>query len=231
MALRAFLFLASLAFLALGVWQVQRLFWKLDLIDRVDARVHAQAVPPPGPAEWPMLDAGEIEYRHVIVTGTFDHSRETLVQAVTERGPGFWVLTPFILSEGPSVLINRGFVPPEKRDPATRSEGQIAGRQTVSGLLRLSEPRGAFLRTNDPGKGNWYSRDVQAIGDSKKVADLAPYFIDADAAANPGGLPIGGLTVIQFRNSHLVYALTWFALAAMSIGAGVMVPRLMRRAA
>ena len=52
-----------------------------------------------------------------------------------------------------------------------------------------------------------------------------PIFIDADATANPGGLPVGGLTVIAFRNSHLVYALTWFALAAGLAAGGVMALR------
>jgi surfeit locus 1 family protein len=50
------------------------------------------------------------------------------------------------------------------------------------------------------------------------LSNVAPFFIDADATPNPGGLPIGGLTVISFPNNHLVYALTWFALAAMVAG-------------
>lgn len=228
---RAFLLFSALVFTALGSWQVQRLFWKLDLIARVDARVHAEAVAPPTKAEWPVIAPGDAEYRHVTLAGTFDNSREALVQAVTERGPGFWVVTPLTSAEGETVLVNRGFVPPDRRDPASRAQGQPQGEVKVTGLLRLTEPGGAFLRSNNPAAGNWYSRDVDAIGENKGLADLAPYFIDADATANDGGYPVGGLTVIQFRNSHLVYALTWFSLAIMSFAAMVLIPRFLRKEA
>jgi surfeit locus 1 family protein len=208
-----------LVFLALGTWQVQRLFWKLDLIARVDARIHAQPVPAPGPADWPTITAANDEYRRVTATGTLLNDQEVFVQAVTERGAGFWVVTPLETTDRGTILINRGFVPPDRRDPASRAEGQLPGTVTVTGLLRMTEPGGGFLRENDPAGNRWYSRDVAAIAASKGLTQAAPYFIDADATANPGGLPVGGLTVVRFRNSHAVYAFTWYTLALMSIGA------------
>ncbi|WP_294063004.1 SURF1 family protein [Sphingomonas sp.] len=207
--------LCTLGFGGLGVWQVERLQWKLDLIARVDARVHAAPAPLPEPAQWAALDRRDYEYRHVRAQGVFLHDRETLVQALTERGPGFWVLTPLRTPQG-LVLINRGFVPPEKRVPASRFGGQVPGTATVTGLMRASEPKGTLLRSNDPAANRWYSRDVAAIAEARGLGVVAPFFVDADAAPNPGGYPIGGLTVIHFRNSHLVYALTWFALAGLS---------------
>jgi len=205
------------AFLALGTWQVQRLFWKLDLIARVESRIHADPVPAPARAEWPAITREGDEYRRVIATGLFRHDATVLVQAVTERGAGFWVMTPLVLSDGTTVLVNRGFVPADRRDPVHRAGSELAaGPVAVTGLLRLTEPGGAFLRSNDPANDRWFSRDVAAIAAAKGLADVAPYFIDADGTPNPGGLPIGGLTVVAFRNSHLVYALTWYALAAMS---------------
>jgi surfeit locus 1 family protein len=217
--LTGFLLVAALIFTGLGTWQVQRLFWKLDLIARVDARVHAAPVAPPAPDQWARVDANDAEYRHVTMAGVFEHDRTVLVQAVTERGPGFWLLTPLRLDDGTAVIVNRGFVPPDRREPSSRSEGDPTGRVTVTGLLRISEPGGGFLRANDPGQDRWYSRDVAAIAQVKGVDRAAPYVIDADATPNPGGFPVGGLTVVSFRNSHLVYALTWFALAIMSCGA------------
>ncbi|OCP00609.1 MULTISPECIES: SURF1 family protein [unclassified Ensifer] len=215
----ALLFLVAV-FVALGTWQVQRLSWKLDLIARVDARVHAETVPAPSRPDWEYVTREKDEYRRVSAIGTFLHGKSVLVQAVTERGAGFWVLTPMILADGSTILINRGFVPSDRRDPAARAQGEIVGTATVTGLLRITEPGGAFLRSNDPANDRWFSRDVAAIAASKALSDVAPYFVDADASPNPGGLPIGGLTVVRFRNSHFVYALTWFALAAMS-AAGV----------
>jgi len=201
--------------IALGVWQIERRAWKLDLIDQVETRIHAAPVPLEGPAAWPAVNASKDAYRHVSISGHFLHERETLVQAVTEHGGGFWVLTPLQTADGYTVLINRGFVPPERRDPATRQAGQIAGPVHVSGLLRMTEPDGAFLRANDPAAGRWYSRDVAAISGAQGLTNAAPFFIDADASAHARGGPIGGLTVVAFRNDHLVYALTWFGLAFM----------------
>jgi surfeit locus 1 family protein len=216
--------LLAIVFAALGSWQAQRLFWKLDLIARVETRVHAQPVPAPVRAEWPAVNAEKAEYRHVTVIGVFKHEKTVLVQAVTERGPGFWVLTPMLRSDDMStVLVNRGFVPADRRDAADRA--QDAGTVEVTGLLRMSEPGGAFLRSNDPANDRWFSRDVAAIAAAKGLRDTTPYFIDADATPASGGLPIGGLTVVRFRNSHLVYALTWYALATMSVGGAYLVYR------
>lgn len=208
-------------FSALGVWQVQRLLWKQDLIRQVDARIHAApaAAPPPGQVVTRQAD----QYRRVVVSGRFDHGREVRVKAVTDLGPGYWVLTPLTTDRGFTVLINRGFVPPERQNPADRAAGQVEDKVRVVGLLRLTEPDGGFLRANDPAGDRWFSRDVTAIASAKGVrAPVAAYFIDADAAPNPGGWPRGGLTVVRFANSHLVYALTWFCLALMSAGGGVL---------
>lgn len=198
----------------LGTWQVQRRAWKLDLIARTDARVHASPVEAPGPAAWAAIGPQDA-YRHVRLSGRFLNDRETLVQAVTDDGAGFWVLTPLRRPDGTLVLVNRGFVPGSRKDPATREAGQLSGPVQVTGLLRLTEPGGAFLRSNDPAGERWYSRDVAAIAAARGLSDVAPYFVDADATPNPGGLPVGGLTVVSFPNNHLVYAITWYGLAAM----------------
>ncbi|QZO02394.1 SURF1 family protein [Chenggangzhangella methanolivorans] len=203
-------------FVSLGVWQLERRVWKLDLIERVDARIHAAPVAAPGPAEWPETSADRDAYRRVIAAGAFIPGKTALTQAVTEQGAGFWVLAPLKTTQGFTVLVNRGFVPADKRGEAEAMTP--AGPVAVTGLLRVSEPGGGFLRANDPGAERWTSRDVAAIAAARGLEGVAPYFIDADATQNPGGLPVGGLTVVSFRNSHLVYALTWFALAAMVAG-------------
>jgi surfeit locus 1 family protein len=209
---------AFVLLIALGVWQVERRAWKLALIDRVEQRVHAAAQPIPSPASWPAVTAANDEYRHVTVSGRLLHDRETLVQAVTEEGPGYWVLTPLQRGDGAMVLINRGFVPSERRDASTRRDGNPDGQVEITGLLRVTEPKGGFLRNNVPQHNRWYSRDVAAIAAARGLHDVAPFFIDADAGPQTGGGPIGGLTVVRFPNNHLIYALTWFALAFMLAG-------------
>lgn len=197
---------------------MERLAWKRDLIATVEARLTAPPIAPPPPADW----SPDWAYTKISVEGVFLHDRETPVQAVTDLGPGWWILTPLRTADG-VILINRGFVPTERRAPSTRPQGQVQGPVLITGLLRASEPNGGFLRANAPGAGRWYSRDVAAIARAIGLTQpVAPFFIDADPTPNPGGYPVGGLTVVQFRNSHLAYALTWFGLCALSLaGAGI----------
>jgi surfeit locus 1 family protein len=207
---------------ALGVWQVERLAWKRDLIARVDSRIHAAPVPAPGPASWGTIDAERHEYLRVVLRGRFVAGRDARVQASTARGTGFWIITPLADTRGFTVLVNRGFV-------ATGDPAPPAGLVTITGLLRLTEPGGGFLRANDPVADRWYSRDVSAIAAVRNLPRAAPYFVDADATAGPRGAPIGGMTVIAFPNNHLVYAITWFALAAMVAGGYLIMMREERR--
>jgi surfeit locus 1 family protein len=206
---------------ALGIWQLERRAWKLDLIAQIAQRSHAAPIAAPGPGQWAKPDLGAFAYRRVQVAGQYLNDGETLVWAVTRLGGGYWVLTPLRTAAGTIVLVNRGFVPPDKVAPASRAAGLINGATVVSGLLRLSEPKGAFLRSNDARENRWYSRDVAAIAAARSLSPAAPYFIDADATPVPGGLPVGGLTVTDLPNNHLVYAFTWFTLALMLAGAGV----------
>ena len=219
--------LLFIGFVALGSWQVQRRVWKLDLIERVTQRVAAPPVDAPGPAQWPQVNAAQDEYRRVRLTGRFIPGRDVRVQAVTRIGSGFWLLSPLQVADGTVVLVNRGFIPPQAELPAP-PEGLVR----VTGLLRLTEPGGGFLRQNDPAADRWFSRDVVAIAQARGLRSsgaVAPYFVDADAApAGPDAMPsqpVGGLTVIAFANSHLVYALTWYALALMVAGAAIVLAR------
>lgn len=226
---RALLTLLAVAMFAglisLGVWQLQRLSWKLDLIERTERMLAAAPVAAPGPAEWAGIGRDD-SYRRVQVEGTFRHDLEACTQAVTERGAGCWVVTPLQTPEGWWLLVNRGFVEQARREAAMRAGGQVAGPVTVEGLLRLTEPKGGFLRQNNPANNRWYSRDVAAIAAARGLpaTAVAPYFVDAATTVEGG--PIGGLTVVRFHNSHLVYALTWFGLALMvPVGAWLVLRR------
>jgi len=217
--LAALLIVAALV--ALSVWQFQRRAWKLDLIARVEAHVHAPAVPAPGPEERPGISAAAA-YRRVAITGKWAADPPALVRAVTEHGGGYWVMAPFLRDDGTTVIVNRGFVPSDRRDPA--SWRPLPGRaDSVTGLLRLTEPRGTLLQTNDPATDRWYSRDVQEIAEARGLRNVVPYFIDAERQPGEEGIPIAGLTVLTFSNNHLSYALTWAALAIMAAGGALFV--------
>ncbi|TIV65920.1 MAG: SURF1 family protein, partial [Mesorhizobium sp.] len=159
--------LGVLVFVGLGIWQLERRVWKLDLIARVDQRIHAPVVDAPGPATWADINAAGYEYRHVRLAGSFSGGPNTLVQAVTELGGGYWVLTPMRDDRGFTVLVNRGFVPQERKAEFQQESGGARSPTVVDGLLRISEPGGGFLRSNDPAADRWYSRDVAAIAKAR----------------------------------------------------------------
>lgn len=212
-------------FAGLGTWQVYRLQWKLDLIARVNARVHAAPAPLPPHARWAGITSESDEYRRVELRGTYLYDLTTPVQALTEEGSGYWLLTPMCTTDGAIVLVNRGFIPAELGAPTRYTPRKAAGDPCagagpavdVTGLLRTSERNTFFTRTNVPAAGRWYTRDVPAIAAARGVP-AAPFFVDAGAGQNPPDSPdrpVGGLTVVNFPNSHLVYAITWYALALM----------------
>ena len=226
-----------LGFMALGTWQVQRRAWKLDLIERVEQRVHSAPVALPEPGQWPQINVASHEYLPVKAQGQWLERQSVLAKALTEAGAGFWLMTPLQLGDGTQVLVNRGFTPEKLRGQWLRQiaeAGPSAETVTVIGLMRMSEPGGGFLRKNDAGNGQWFSRDVAAMSQSMGLSHAAPYFIDQGVpAGNPAytkdafgaDVLLPGMTVIKFSNSHLVYALTWYGLAAMVLGAAWLVRR------
>ncbi len=211
--------LLFLSLIALGTWQVQRRAWKHALIEQVNARIHAPPVAAPGPAAWPGITAEKDGYRRVTVTGRFQ-PEDTLVQAATALGSGYWVMASFRTNRGFTVLVNRGFVSSERRG----DYGRVPGIVTITGLLRMTEPKGGFLRHNDPAANRWHSRDVAAIAEARGLGIVAPYFIDAERESGDrkpvSDAPVAGLTVVAFPDNHLVYALTWYGLAIMLLVVG-----------
>jgi len=222
--------LLILLFAGLGTWQVYRLQWKLDLIARVEARVHAAPVAPPSSAHWAGISAASDEYRRIALRGSYLYEFTTPVQALTEQGSGYWLLTPLCTPDGQVIIVNRGFIPSELGAP-TRYTPKKAGPQacaaagnlvTITGLLRIGEREGTFTRNNDPAGNRWFVRDIRAIAAARGLPQAAPFFVDAAANQNPPDSPdrpAGGLTVVHFPNTHLVYAITWYALALMVAGA------------
>lgn len=203
---------ALIALVALGLWQVQRLHWKADLIEKLQTRSTSAAVAPPGPSD----DLTIFEFQRVAVSGRFRHDHELFVVGRSLRGnPGLHVLTPFERSDGaPAVLVNRGWVPFDKQDPATRAEGQVAGPVTIEGIVRLQRPPGWFTPDDDPKKNNWFTIDSKKMSQVTGVPLAGGFYIVADKAGTPGEFPVGRQWRLDIRNNHLEYAITWFALAA-----------------
>lgn len=207
----------------LGVWQLERLAWKRDLIARVEARTARAPFKLPPRANWAMLRLDILEYRPVTLTGRFLHLDEMHLFAHLAQprgkfgGKGAWVITPFETADG-VVLINRGFVPDHLVPKSRRQTGLVTGPQSLTGLIRRGELQTAFMPDNAPRTNQWYYRDIAAMARHIGRTDTAPFMIDLVKPRPPGGLPQPGETRLSFKNDHLNYALTWFALALTLLG-------------
>ncbi len=207
--------------ISLGVWQLHRLAWKEGLIAEIAARAKAPPQPLPSQSQWAQLRPEDYEYRHVELDGSLQDDKEALVfrpAGGPAREPGYLVLTPLQLGSGAFVIVNRGFVPLNMKDPATRLESQVAGPTHLTGLMRQPESRNFFTPADDPETDQYFTRDPTLIARHFGLAPVAPFSVDADAGPTPGAWPRGGATELAFPNNHLSYALTWFGLALALLG-------------
>jgi len=208
---------ALAALIALGVWQLERLEWKQALIEERQSRSAAPAIALPEDLAAP----GDLAFRKARLSGRFLHDHEFYLAARTRHGQvGLHVVTPFALQDGRVVLVDRGWIPDRRRDPATRPDGQLAGALELTGLVRLPGWTGySWLRPdNQPDENLWFWVDPAAMAaatglDPASGPVVSEVYVDAGPAENPGGWPVGGQTRLDLPNDHLQYALTWFALA------------------
>lgn len=205
--------------LTLGVWQMERREWKRDILDRLTAN---QAAAPMSLDELLRGDPLRHEYGRVKVAGSFQHDTEFHLAARSlKNSVGLQLVTPLKADDGRIVLFDRGWIPSDKKEPAKRAEGQVAGRVELTGLVRRNQERRQFAPENAPDKNVWFHVDVPLM---RRLAGAPPdpkldaFFLDADAAPNPGGVPIGGQTRLDIPNDHLQYAITWFLLALALAG-------------
>lgn len=204
--------------IALGLWQVERLQWKEALIATIEQRIGSPPKPLPE-IEERFFEEGDVEYFPVTATGEFLHGKERHFFATWQGQSGFYVYTPLQLNDGRAVFVNRGFVPFDRKEPASRPQGQVGGEVTVTGLARhpVAEKPSFIIPENQPDRNFFYWKDIETMAASADLPagmQLVPFFIDANDAANPGGLPIGGVTQVNLPNNHLQYVITWFGLAA-----------------
>jgi surfeit locus 1 family protein len=216
--------LAALATLvALGTWQLERKAWKEALIATLNARLAAAPADLPPATTWGRLDRDADEFRRVTFAAELLHGQEALVYTAGSSlrsdvsGPGYWVFTPARRVDGSVVMVNRGFVPEGRKDPASRADGQVGGTVQIVGAMRWPEARGLFTPADDPQRNRWFVRDHLAIAAAKGVGAAAPFFVDQEAPVPPGGLPQPGKLTPKLPNNHLQYALTWYGLAIVLV--------------
>ena len=201
---------ALITLIGLGAWQMDRLYWKEALIEQLQERSTAEPIALPSSID----NLETLEFRRVSVTGEFLHEHEFYLFNRSLKGkPGLNVITLLKRADGSGhVLVNRGWVPFEKRDPTTRPKGQIEGRVTIEGIIRIARGPGMFTPKNEPQNNTWFFVDPSSMSASAKIPPLQGYYLLA-ANKSSGGVPVGHQWRINLPNDHLHYAITWFALA------------------
>ncbi len=202
-----------------GIWQLDRRTWKENLIATVTARLARAPEDLPPRTRWPQLTPQADEYARVKFPAEFLAGEEALVYTAGSafrpdvHGPGYWVFAPARLAGGSIVVVDRGFVPAERKDPATRAAGAPHGMIDVVGVMRWPETRGLFTPANDAKSNVWFLRDPKAMAAAKKWDTAAPFYIEQESPIPPGGLPLPGKLAVNLPDNHLQYAITWFGLA------------------
>lgn len=212
--------LVALAILVvLGSWQVQRLAWKRDLLDRVAALQAAPARLLDAALAAQPADAQNFVRVRAVCPGL---SKAPYVElyGVRDGQAGVRLISACRLDLGRyhSILVDRGFVadtisarPPS--DPADATPVDVVG------VLRIPDAANAFTPPSDPAANRWYARDVAAMADALGAERPSPLVLFAETATNPEWTALTPAPLpTEIPNRHLGYAITWFGLAAALVG-------------
>jgi len=201
--------------ISLGVWQLERKQWKESLIASLERQMQAPPVPLPPSSQWHDLTRDNSEFRRVRLRAEFIpdappaylYTGASALRADVKQ-PGYFVFAPARLADGRIVVINRGYVPLDRKDD------KAVGTTEVTGFIRWPEQPGWFVSEHDAKGDIWFVRDPQAMAAVRQWGAVAPFYIDQESPVPPGGLPRPGTLTVKLKNDHLGYAITWFGLAA-----------------
>lgn len=218
-----FTLLLTAAFIALGVWQLQRRTAKHDLVAALTERLAAAPIALPPPAQWAALTPARDEFRRVSFTATYAASPDAMVyssgSAVRKdaSGPGTWAFLPARLPSGEIVVIDAGFVENTMQERGVEDRAVkklVTGAPvTLTGYLRFPEEPGWLTPGENRDKRLWFVRDHLAIASALGWGTVAPFYIDLEQPAPENGVPRPGPLDVHLKDDHLQYAVTWFALA------------------
>ena len=188
----------------LGVWQLQRLDWKNNLLSNIEQKITAEPV-----LLMEELTELDDQYRSVMVEGDILPGEIHVLTSLKNIGPGFLVIVPFALADGKIIMVDRGFVP-EAEKKLNRSNGKV---KLVGNLLWPNETDG-FTPDPDVKKNMWFARDLEKMSNHLKTDAVLIVMRQSEPVGKPVPQQIG----VHIANDHLGYAITWFSLAVVWFG-------------
>lgn len=187
--------------ISLGIWQMQRLAWKEDILAGITARLSVPAIALP---DDPSEDSDE--YKRVTLSGTPNGQELHVLTSGTQAGTGYRVISAFQTQGGPVILLDQGLLPLD----AKSAQPLIAPMQ-VTGTLLWPDDQNDSTPPPDLGENIWFARNVDTMS---TALDTAPIMVVATntTPADPRltALPVNTANI---KNDHLEYAITWFSLA------------------
>ncbi len=201
----------------LGTWQINRLIWKEDLIKFYQNQSSSDYLQ----LSKKKILSEDIEFRKVKLKGYFLNKKEIYISGKTYEGNiGFHVITPFKIKNNEIILVNRGWVSENYRDPNKRRFSLIYNKTEINGIIRYPQKKGYFVPDNEPKKGFWFTINPKEINKFLRLKNevvVNQFYIDALKDEGKIKLPIGANINPNLRNQHLSYAITWYSLALVLI--------------
>jgi len=186
--------------ISLGLWQVERLAWKEDVLVGINARLAAA----PAPLSTEVSESTN-EYTRVTVSGTPTGEELHVLVSGTEAGTGYRVISKMQTPLG-AVLVDQGLLALENKAAAP-----LIAPMEITGTLIWPDDQNSSTPDPDIAANIWFARNV----DTMSVAlDTLPLMIVSTTStpADPRltALPVNTATI---KNDHFEYAVTWFLLA------------------
>jgi surfeit locus 1 family protein len=219
----------AVAFVSLGVWQLQRLEERRSDNAKIAQNLSAPEQSLADALEQYGHDPDALIYRRVRVSGRYLPADEVLLTPrQSNRQAGHHVVTPLELDGGSAVLVERGWVPFAMDTPPVAQAAPPDGEVEVSGILfPTRQAARSGTRGGGGGRLTYLSTvDVDRI-QPQVTTTLLPVSILLQQQDPPAeGLPVPGAPPEQSEGSHQSYAMQWFFFTAILLGG---YPLLLRR--
>lgn len=186
--------------ISLGLWQVQRLDWKENILAEIDARLMAE----PRPLSLFVNEASD-EYSRVSLSGTPTGDELHVLVSGTEAGTGYRVISRFETEIG-AILVDQGLLALENKDAAP-----LIAPMQMTGTLLWPDDQNSNTPDPDLGENIWFARNIATMSealDTQPLMVVTTQAMPADPRLTP--LPVNTASI---KNDHFEYAVTWFLLA------------------
>jgi|TARA_B110000003_G_scaffold127904_1_gene129975 surfeit locus 1 family protein len=182
----------------LGSWQLVRLNWKLEILNKIDVSLKKEPVD--------LIANLPEDYLRIKTSGVIDFDKQIYLYSLNEKGaPGFNVINPIIINNE-NFLLNRGWIPFDKKNT---KEINIFDHKNILGTLKKQTKASKFKPTNDIKNNYWFTLNRNDIFQYTNK-NFSPFIIYLN---NNLELPKPKIITVNIPNSHKKYAITWFSLA------------------